>query len=214
MSDQKKIEVPYIPPQKSVREITVLSALVMVGAWQEFKLWPTTMIVGLGGVLGIIFMIPMRRALIVDRKDLIYPEGVACAEVLKTGDKGGGGIWAIVYGVLAGGIFKALVSGCSLISSTVETAVARGQRVFYMGSDMSVALMAVGYIVNLHIAVLITIGGVIGWFIAIPLLGGFEPGMSALELANELWSTKVRYLGVGLRARRVSCRERSGICRW
>ncbi len=271
MSDQKNVGVPYVSPQKSVREITVLSlvlgailsivmgaantylglyagmtvsasipaavismailrgvfrrgsvlennivqtmastgeslaagviftvpALVMVGAWQEFKLWPTTLIVGLGGVLGIIFMIPMRRALIVDRKDLIYPEGVACAEVLKTGDKGGSGIWSIVYGVLIGGAFKALVSGCSLIGSTVETAVAKGQRVFYMGSDMSVALMAVGYIVNLHIAVLITIGGVIGWFIAIPLLGGFEPGMSPLEVANELWSTKVRYLGVG-----------------
>jgi putative OPT family oligopeptide transporter len=271
MSKDKAIESPYIPPEKSVREITALSlvlgailsivmgaantylglyagmtvsasipaavismailrgvfrrgtilennivqtmastgeslaagviftvpALVMVGAWQDFKLWPTTLIVGLGGILGIVFMVPMRRALIVDRKDLIYPEGVACAEVLKTGDKGGGGIWSIVIGVAVGGLFKALVSGVSFIHGTVETAIAKGRSVIYFGSDMSVALMAVGYIVNLNIAVLITIGGFIGWFIAIPLLGGYDPGHSPIEWANTLWSTQVRYLGVG-----------------
>lgn len=177
--------------------IFTVPALVMVGAWQDFQFWPTTLIVGLGGILGIVFMVPMRRALIVERKDLIYPEGVACAEVLKTGDEGGQGIWFIVFGVVIGGIFKFLVSGISFIQGTVETAWARARSVFYMGSDMSVALLAVGYIVNLHIAVLITLGGVIGWMITIPLLGGYHPGEVPLDVAWDLWDTKVRYMGVG-----------------
>jgi putative OPT family oligopeptide transporter len=79
----------------------------------------------------------------------------------------------------------------------VEGAIARGRSVLYAGSDMSVALMAVGYIVNLQIASLITLGGVIGWLVAIPILGGLEAGMSPLEHANELWSSQVRYIGVG-----------------
>ncbi|MCK4413456.1 MAG: oligopeptide transporter, OPT family [Candidatus Eisenbacteria sp.] len=177
--------------------IFTVPALVMVGAWQEFRFWPTTLIVMLGGLLGIIFMIPMRRALIVQRPDLVYPEGVACAEVLHAGEQGGGGIRAVVVGLVVGGVFKALLSGVHLIRETVEGAVAWGQRVFYVGADMSVALLAVGYIVDLHIAGLITLGGVIGWVIALPLLGGVEPGLSPLDTAWELWETQVRYIGVG-----------------
>ncbi len=177
--------------------IFTVPALVLIGAWQDFEFWPTTLIVGLGGLLGIVFMVPMRKALIVDRPDLIYPEGVACSEVLMAGDEGGGKVRAIVYGVLLGAVFRFLQAGLAIIKPVVETATATGRSVFYIGSDMSTALMAVGYIVNLNIAVLITIGGVIGWVIALPLLGGYEPGADALEVANEVWSTKIRYLGVG-----------------
>ncbi|MEZ5331550.1 MAG: oligopeptide transporter, OPT family [Thermoanaerobaculia bacterium] len=177
--------------------IFTVPALVMVGAWQDFKFWPTTLITMLGGVLGILFMVPMRRALIVDRPDLVYPEGVACSEVLIVGEEQGEGIKAIATGVGLGALFKLLVSGVQVVQSVVETAVAKGRSVFYAGSDMSVALLAVGYIVDLQIASLITLGGIIGWLVAIPILGGFEPGMSALDHANELWSSQVRYMGVG-----------------
>jgi len=177
--------------------IFTVPALVMIGAWQDYEFWPTTLIVGLGGLLGIVFMVPMRRALITDRKDLIYPEGVACAEVLVVGDTGGAGVRAIVMGLGVGAVFKFLVSGIHLVQETVEGAIARGRSALYMGSDMSAALLAVGYIVNLQIAVLITFGGVIGWLIAIPIMGGVEPGASALDTAGNLWSTRVRYIGVG-----------------
>lgn len=177
--------------------IFTVPALVMVGAWQEFEFWPTTLITMLGGLLGILFMVPMRRALIVDRPDLVYPEGVACSEVLIVGEERGPGIRAIAVGVGLGALFKLLVSGIQVVQTVVEGAIARGRSVLYAGSDMSVALMAVGYIVNLQIASLITLGGVIGWLVAIPLLGGLEPGMSPLEHANELWSSQVRYIGVG-----------------
>ena len=177
--------------------IFTVPALVMIGAWQQFRFWPTTLIVLLGGLLGIVFMVPMRRALIVQRPDLIYPEGIACAEVLVAGEEGGPGIRAILLGLGVGALFKFLLSGVHLIQDTVEGAAAWGRRVFYAGSDMSVALLAVGYIVNLEIAVLITLGGVIGWLIAIPLLGGAAPGSIALDVAWDLWSEKVRYIGVG-----------------
>lgn len=177
--------------------IFTVPALVMVGAWQEFRFWPTTLITMLGGLLGIVFMVPMRRALIVDRPDLVYPEGVACAEVLIVGEERGAGIRAIAEGVGLGAVFKLLVSGVQMVQPVVEGAIARGRSVLYAGSDMSVALMAVGYIVNIEIAALITLGGVIGWIFAIPLLGGYEAGTSALEHANGLWSAQVRYIGVG-----------------
>lgn len=176
--------------------IFTVPALVMIGAWQEFEFWPTTLITMLGGLLGIIFMVPMRKALIVDRPDLVYPEGVACAEVLIVGEERGAGIRYIVQGVVLGGIFKLIVSGVRLVQSAVEGAFAVGRSVFFVGSEMSVALLAVGYIVNLQIAALITLGGAIGWLVAIPILGGYEGG-SAVEHAYDLWSTQVRYIGVG-----------------
>jgi len=176
--------------------IFTVPALVMVGAWQEFEFWPTTLITMLGGLLGIVFMVPMRRALIVDRPDLIYPEGVACSEVLIVGEEQGEGIRAIVLGVAIGGLFKFLINGFQIIQGTVEGAIARGRSVLYAGADMSVALLAVGYIVDLQIALLITFGGAIGWLVALPILGGFEGGVP-LDHAWELWESKVRYLGVG-----------------
>jgi putative OPT family oligopeptide transporter len=176
--------------------IFTVPALVMVGAWQDFKFWPTTLIAMLGGLLGIIFMVPMRKALIVDRPDLIYPEGIACAEVLTVGEEKGTGIRYIAQGLVVGAVFKLAVNAFQAVQVVVEGAIAKGRTVLYMGSDMSVALMAVGYIVNLQIAALITLGGSIGWLIAIPIMGGYEGG-STVDHAFDLWSNHVRYIGVG-----------------
>ena len=177
--------------------IFTIPALLLIGQWQEFEFWPTTLIVLLGGLLGIVFMVPMRRALIVDRPDLIYPEGVACSEVLIVGEEGGTGVRSIAAGLGMGAVFKFLVSGCHLVQSKVEGAAAWGGSIFYAGAEMSVALLGVGYIVNLPIAMLITLGGVIGWVIAMPLLGGYDIGAVPMETAWELWSTKIKYIGVG-----------------
>ena len=176
--------------------IFTIPALVMVGAWQDFKFWPTTFIIMFGGLLGVVFMVPLRRALIVERPDLTYPEGVACSEVLIAGQEGGSGLRSIAIGLGIGAIFKFLVSGVGLVKGTVEGAIAMGRSVFYIGSDMSVALVAVGYIVNLRIAAQVFLGGAIGWLIAIPLLGGFDEG-AAVDAAWGLWDEKVRYIGVG-----------------
>jgi putative OPT family oligopeptide transporter len=177
--------------------IFTIPALVMVGAWQEFRFWPTTLIVLLGGLLGIVFMVPIRRALIVERPDLAYPEGVACAEVLLAGERGGSGIRGILGGLGLGALFKFAISGFGLIHGSLEWAARRGSSVFYGGVDVSPALLAVGYIVNLRIASLVFLGGFIGWGVAVPFLTGADPGTAPVDAAWTAWSTQVRYIGVG-----------------
>ena len=181
--------------------IFTLPALVLVGAWTEFEFWPTTLIAMSGGLLGIMFMIPLRKALIQNEEELTYPEGVACATVLNSGsaESGKDGFYTIIKGLFIGAGFKFLASGLKLIAGSVEIAKkVKGASLFF-GLDISPALLAVGYIVKIEVASLVMIGGGIGFFLVIPFLGtpfGTED-LSALDLAWTLWSTEVRYLGVG-----------------
>ena len=119
--------------------------------------------------------------------------------MLIVGEERGEGIKAIAQGLAIGAVFKILVSGFQVVQGVVQTGFAKGRSVVYAGSDMSVALLAVGYIVNLQVASLIMLGGAIGWFVAIPILGGFAGGgaAEAVAHADELWSSQVRYIGVG-----------------
>lgn len=181
--------------------IFTLPALVLVGAWGDFDFWTTTLIAMAGGLLGIIFMIPLRKTLIQNEKELTYPEGVACAAVLQSGDdtEDKTGFFVILKGLFLGGVFKFLGGGLGLIAGSVEVARKFGSSTMFFGFDVSPALLAVGYIVKIEIAILVFIGGAIGFFIGIPMLGtpyGFED-KSALDLAWTLWSTQIRYVGVG-----------------
>jgi putative OPT family oligopeptide transporter len=184
--------------------IFTLPALVIVGAWNGFDFWKTTLIAISGGLLGIIFMIPLRKALIVEDKKLIYPEGVACAAVLKSAESTNAedsskGFKTILMGVLWGGVFKFFASSLGIIRGSVEFATKIGQSSFFFGSDISPALLSVGYIVKLEVAVLVFIGGMLGWSVAIPMLGTpvAMSELSSLDLAWSLWSKKIRYIGVG-----------------
>jgi putative OPT family oligopeptide transporter len=181
--------------------IFTLPALVLVGAWKDFDFWSTTLIAMAGGLLGVIFMIPLRKALIVDDKNLVYPEGVACAAVLEAGssDDSSKGFITIIKGLFIGGLFKFFAKGLNLFTGEVAVAKKLGNSVLFMGTDVSPALLSVGYIVKLEVAVLVFIGGAVGWFFAIPGLGtpeGME-SLSALDLSWTLWSKQIRYLGVG-----------------
>lgn len=179
--------------------IFTIPALVITGVWQKFNYWSTTLVALLGGLLGILFMIPLRRALIVEQKDLVFPEGVACGEVLKVGETRGAGLFCVFMGMILGVVFKFFVSGISFIKSAVEGAVRLGKTALYGGLDMSVALLGVGYIVGFNIALLVFIGGAIGWIIGIPIYGlvrGLPQG-ELTEVFGHLWSTQIRYMGVG-----------------
>lgn len=181
--------------------IFTLPALVIVGAWKGFEFWPTTLIAISGGLLGVMFMIPLRSALIKNEKDLVYPEGVACAAVLGAGsaEEGKRGFITIIKGLVFASVFKLMTSAASVIMASVEWAKKIGSSTYFVGSDISPALLAVGYIVKLEVAVLVFIGGILGFSLAIPMLGtpeGME-GLGALDLAWTLWSEQVRYLGVG-----------------
>lgn len=180
--------------------IFTLPALILTGIWDQFDFWISTGIIMTGGLLGIVFMVPLRKALIVDRPDLRYPEGVACAEVLTVGQHHGVGIKAIAVGLGLGALFKFLVSGLKVIQENVEVAATLGGRIFYTGAAMSPALLAVGYIVGAGVAMQVFLGGVIAWILTIPLVSPYytpESGARAVESAWTLWSGEVRYLGVG-----------------
>ena len=184
--------------------IFTMPAMILIGAWQEFDWVLTTIIAFTGGLLGILFMIPMRRVFVVsENSDLKFPEGVACAAVLQAGQENAekGSALAILRGGLIGAAVKLLGGLVGVVNGTLQGATRLGGRIFYLGTDVSPALLAVGYIVGLNVAILIFIGGAIAWLVGIPLLSG-EPLVTgeALDGAWTLWSTKVRYVGVGCMA--------------
>lgn len=179
--------------------IFTIPAMLILGAWTEFRYWDITLIAGLGGVIGVMFTIPLRRALIVE-SPLRFPEGVATAEVLKVGDAGGAGIKHLGLAGLIGALFKLGSTGLRLWGELLEYARFAGGSVVYFGTNLSPALVGVGYIVGLNIATLVFIGGAINWWIAVPLVAvavGVPDGASAGEAAGALWSEQTRYLGVG-----------------
>jgi putative OPT family oligopeptide transporter len=179
--------------------IFTMPAMVLIGYWDTFDFWSVTIIALSGGLLGILFMIPMRKVFILNNTDLAYPEGVACAAVLKAGDDGaqeGEGRKLFLGGLVGAGV--AIGSKFfGVIAGTLETAVMAGSRIFYLGGDLSPMLIAIGYIVRLNVAFLVFIGGALSWLIAIPLLGGGEQYPNALDGAYAIWSAQIRYIGVG-----------------
>jgi putative OPT family oligopeptide transporter len=182
--------------------IFTMPALIIAGVWSEFDYWTVTLVAAAGGILGVLFMIPLRRMLIVgDVPELVYPEGLACAEVLKAGEKQGSGAGVrLVAGALGAGLcFKVLTNGISIIKGTIEGAARVGGTVLYAGSDISPALLAVGYIIGLNVSLLLFLGGALGWLIALPILAAIhpDPAVSATERAWTLWNTQIRYIGVG-----------------
>jgi len=181
--------------------IFTLPALVLLGRWAEFDYWQSFLIAGFGGVLGVLFTVPLRRALIVEQP-LQFPEGVACAEVLETGDKGGSGVKFVAWAAIAAALIKFSQTGLRLIAGTAEggTYLFGRRTIAYLGSNLSPALLGVGYIIGLNIAVLVFLGGAINWFVAIPILvwlHGAPAGVSAADAASQLWSTQTRFIGVG-----------------
>jgi putative OPT family oligopeptide transporter len=183
--------------------IFTLPGLVILNFWTGFNFLWVTVIAGFGGLLGVLFTIPLRRALIVEAK-LKFPEGIATAEVLKSGERGGKGIKYIAQAAVTAGLFKLGASGFRIWPEIIETAAKLKGSIAYFGSNLSPALLSVGFIVGLNIAVLIFIGGAINWLVAIPICAVLEEcpivngePMAAVEWAHQLWSAKTRYIGVG-----------------
>lgn len=179
--------------------IFTLPALLILGFWDTFDYGWVTLIAGLGGLIGVLFTIPLRRALVVEQP-LEFPEGRATAEVLRAGERGGAGARTIGTAALAGGLFKLGAAGLGLFGGVMQTAGRIGGGLFYFGSHLSPALLSVGYIVGLNIAVLVFAGGAANWLVAIPIAaaGQVPPeGLSTLEWSWQLWSQQTRYIGVG-----------------
>lgn len=166
--------------------------------------WNITVIALLGGILGVLFMIPLRAALIVEEHGTLpFPEGTACAEVLLAGEEGGEKSKVVFSGLGIAALYKFITDGIKLFPSEIQWNIKSLKTGF--GMDVLPALTGVGYICGLKISSYIFAGGILGWFVLIPLitLFGIEnliaPGTAPIsELGpSGIWSSYIRYIGAG-----------------
>jgi len=188
--------------------IFTMPALIILGYWDDFRFSWVLAIAGLGGLLGVFFSVPLRRSLIVEQ-GLAFPEGKAAAEVLRTGDNPGVGLKILAGAATIGGLMKlSATSGLRLIPDTASMSAWFGKTLGYFGTNLSPALFGVGYIVGLNIGIVMLAGGVIAWNVAIPVYSTYflaaDPvlsvelaGAGAEDAAYAIWSSQIRYLGVG-----------------
>ncbi len=188
--------------------IFTIPALIMLNYWSGFNFAPTLIIAMCGGILGVLFTIPLRRALIIEA-DLKFPEGVATGEVLKAGTEGGAGAKLIALAGGASALLKLAQTGFKLIAGRGTGSVTAGNTVFGYGSELGVALLGVGYIVGINIASLVFMGGLISWLFGIPIytatvdpaaLRELVGDVEGYDLAEQVWSQRIRYMGVGAMA--------------
>ena len=179
--------------------IFTVPALLVIGLWDDIQWMDTLIIATLGGLLGTMFTIALRRLFIVEEA-LPYPEGVACREVLVAGEEGGEGALAILYALGIGAIYGRMVKGFEVTHHTVESAVGFLGTRLYAGMDLSIALLSVGYIVGVRIASFIFLGGVIGFGLLVPMYGlihGWPNSETLVEGFYGIWAEQIRYVGVG-----------------
>ena len=192
--------------------IFVLPGLIIVGWWTGFPFWISFGICATGGILGVMYTIPLRRALVTD-SDLPYPEGVACAEVLKVGagqaagdgaqsvDASSAGLKAVVWGSIVSAAFYIVVQTKLFASDVAQYfRLGGGDKSSATGYDfnLSFALFAVGHLVGLWVGVAMGVGALIGWGWAVPYFTALHAAAgNAADVAQAAWSHYVRFVGAG-----------------
>lgn len=186
--------------------IFVLPGLLMAGYWSGFPFWQTTLLCIAGGILGVIFTIPLRYAMVV-KSDLPYPEGVAAAEILKVGGheegddrQGGSGIKELAAGGALAGFMSFCAGGLRVIADSASYWFKSGTAIFQLPMGFSLALLGAGYLVGLTGGIAILLGISIAWGIAVPYFSSHIPQPSDMEMAAfamKLWKEKVRFIGAG-----------------
>jgi putative OPT family oligopeptide transporter len=192
--------------------IFVLPTLVMVGWWMNFPFWTAFLICALGGVLGVTFSIPLRRALVI-KAGLPYPEGVAAAEVLKVGSRGAAqteeavrenrhGLNIVMLGAVVAAVFAWLAKGRVFVetaSAYFRLPAALGGGATGLGFGLQFALLGAGHLIGLAVGLAQLVGLIIAWGIAVPLMTAMQdtPG-TAEAAANGVWGEQVRFIGAGV----------------
>lgn len=164
-----------------------------------------TLIAILGGLLGILFMVPLRKALIVkEHGTLPYPEGTACSEVLLAGEEGGASASAVFWGLGIASVYKFITDGIKLFPSEVDFSFKKFKGAGF-GVDVLPALVSVGYICGVKISTVMFAGGVLGWFVLMPLIAMFGgdmvlfPGTDPISQMDTwlIWKSYIKYIGAG-----------------
>ena len=188
--------------------IFVLPGLLMIGWWTGFPFWQAFSVCAVGGVLGVMYSIPLRRAL-VTHSDLPYPEGVAAAEVLKVGAgargdasaqaarEGQAGLLAVVWGSVISAFYAAVVA-TRLFVGEAGRYLKVGAASTGMGFNMQFALLGAGHLVGLSVGLAMGFGLLIAWGVAVPLLSILHPAAGdATHAALDVWKHQVRFIGAG-----------------
>lgn len=187
--------------------IFVLPGLVMIGYWQGFPFWTTTLVCALGGILGVMFSVPLRRALVTG-SDLPYPEGVAAAEVLRVGDgdphneENVKGLRTIVVGGLVSAAYG-LLAAMKAAASEVAGVFKFGPGATMLGGSLSLALIGVGHLVGMTVGIAMLVGVVISFFVLLPWrTSSFIAGSTAdlADIVTTTFSSEIRFIGVGTMA--------------
>jgi putative OPT family oligopeptide transporter len=192
--------------------IFVLPGLVIVGYWTGFPFWQSAAVCAIGGLLGVLYTVPLRRAMVV-QGGLPYPEGVAAAEVLKVGSPGmaeasrppddgthgSAGLRDIVVGTAVATGFT-VIQATKLFATDVVATIGSGSVVSRIGTGLSLALIGVGLLVGMTVGIAQFVGVIIAWGVAVPWLTATVPapeGVEATAHAVSLWRTQVRFIGAG-----------------
>ena len=181
--------------------IFVLPGLLMMGYWQNFPFWQTMLICAAGGTLGVLFTIPLRRAMVVN-SDLPYPEGVAAAEILKAGNHADGdsGVKDIAYGGVLAGLVAFLTNGLRVMADGASAWIQTGKAAFQLPMGFSLALLGAGYLIGIVGGIAMLIGVILTWGVAVPyftMSGDIAADASLIDATMVVWKTKVRFIGVG-----------------
>lgn len=185
--------------------IFTVPALVLWGG--QPQLLQITILALLGGLLGVLMMIPLRRHLIVEEHGTLpYPEGTACAEVLRAGQEGGVRALTVFGGLGIGAAYKWIADGARLFPSTISAALPLGRNAV-ISMDAFPSLLGVGYIIGIRIAALVFAGGVLGWLVYIPMMTFFGDNLETVLPpadvpisgmgADLMWKKYLRYIGAG-----------------
>ncbi|PJG82358.1 OPT family oligopeptide transporter [Caviibacterium pharyngocola] len=184
--------------------IFVIPGLLMMGYWQDFPFWQTLLICTAGGILGVIFTIPLRHVMVV-KSDLPYPEGVAAAEILKAGNheqdqSAESGIKEIAAGGIIAATIGFLTNGLRVIADGASLWFKGGSAVFQVPMGFSLALLGAGYLVGIVGGLAILLGIFLTWGIAVPYFtatSAMPADMDMIGYAMSVWKSKVRFIGVG-----------------
>lgn len=185
--------------------IFVIPGLLMIGYWQGFQFWQTLILSACGGCLGVLFTIPLRRAMVV-HTDLPYPEGVAAAEILKVGSASRNhnkvtGMGDIVGGSIIAGLINLFSGGFGVLASSITKIFMVGkQSAVALSFGFSPALLGAGYLIGLTSGIAILVGLLLTWCGLVPYhmsLGTMDDGQKILDFALSIWSSKVRFIGAG-----------------
>jgi putative OPT family oligopeptide transporter len=185
--------------------VFVLPGLVMIGWWTGFPYWLSVAVIGIGGILGVMYSVPLRRALVTGT-DLPFPEGIAAAEVLKVGSGIGGadenrrGLMLIVWSSIASAAFYALAQ-TRLLASEATRAFSVGSGATAVSGSLSMLLIGVGHLVGLTVGIAMFVGLLISWAYLVPhytaLAGAIPVGTGLGDFVGGVFVNKVRFIGAG-----------------